>query len=413
MHSSIISLWGLSPLAQGNLLPLPAKQLLGGSIPARAGEPLRLRPLATLYRVYPRSRRGTNSDVSVLQNSRGLSPLAQGNRCCAGVNDNPAGSIPARAGEPSRLDTQTDRIGVYPRSRRGTPAAPCQSSLGWGLSPLAQGNHTHRRCVRQTLGSIPARAGEPAATDAATIDIRVYPRSRRGTTPLKNTPSSFRGLSPLAQGNRPAIRSEKKTVGSIPARAGEPPRPCSARPGWWVYPRSRRGTETNLDDTASYRGLSPLAQGNLSRQAMRQTLTGSIPARAGEPNPGHCHHCGHRVYPRSRRGTMTASMILLTSNGLSPLAQGNRLGNLHKQLRRGSIPARAGEPPTLPNPIRMVTVYPRSRRGTKESTGRWFRLDGLSPLAQGNPHASQSAGLCPGSIPARAGEPLSFIFTLL
>jgi hypothetical protein len=50
------------------------------------------------------------------------------------------------------------------------------------------------------------------------------------------------------------------------------------------------------------------------------------------------------AYPRSRGGTSSASGTTGTSGGLSPLARGNHTGLVEQVIKRGPIPARAGEP---------------------------------------------------------------------
>ena len=71
--------------------------------------------------------------------------------------------------------------------------------------------------------------------------------------------------------------------GSIPARAGEPISLRSSAPPKWVYPRACGGTVFLLTKSARYFGLSPRVRGNPYSAPQRQARKGSIPARAGEP----------------------------------------------------------------------------------------------------------------------------------
>src|SRR5690606_34596051 len=132
-----------------------------GSIPARAGEPLDPLALPVPHGVYPRSRGGTLVIVVVVVPLRGLSPLARGNHRGCGAPSLCPGSIPAREGEPYRLGELTDAVRVYPRSRGGTSRGLTTTCCAAGLSPLARGNHQREPDLLRREGSIPARAGEP------------------------------------------------------------------------------------------------------------------------------------------------------------------------------------------------------------------------------------------------------------
>ena len=96
----LIPFVGLSPLARGNLVHLDGSGVLGGSIPARAGEPVKRHVRQARIRVYPRSRGGTKETFDGRLYRLGLSPLARGNRFLLHLSPRWCGSIPARAGEP-------------------------------------------------------------------------------------------------------------------------------------------------------------------------------------------------------------------------------------------------------------------------------------------------------------------------
>ena len=50
-----------------------------------------------------------------------------------------------------------------------------------GLSPLARGNLELRLTPGESIGSIPARTGEPEQALIVVMLVRVYPRSHGGT----------------------------------------------------------------------------------------------------------------------------------------------------------------------------------------------------------------------------------------
>ena len=85
--------------------------------------------------------------------------------------------------------------------------------------------------------------------------------------------------------------------------------------------------------------------------------------------------------------------------------RGNRLLAERHQAEHGSIPARAGEPVTNQPDIEKSTVYPRACGGTAVDPEIVTFAYGLSPRVRGNPFRRQGAGGERGSIPARAGEP--------
>ena len=173
-----------------------------GSIPARAGEPSQIGRKTCSARVYPRSRGGTVLGQILQIRQPGLSPLARGNLPLLPRQYPKPGSIPARAGEPAWKNTVIAENRVYPRSRGGTTGLVCRRLCHWGLSPLARGNPKEAKAMATLSGSIPARAGEPFSRHHCLCLLRVYPRSRGGTSRHFGTKDANEGLSPLARGNR-------------------------------------------------------------------------------------------------------------------------------------------------------------------------------------------------------------------
>ena len=110
---------------------------------------------------------------------------------------------------------------VYPRACGGTRATLSISGLGWGLSPRVRGSRTSITSPRTSLGSIPARAGEPPLRAIEDRPIAVYPRVCGGAGQLIAAELSEKGLSPRVRGNPGAVREDALCGRSIPARAGE------------------------------------------------------------------------------------------------------------------------------------------------------------------------------------------------
>ena len=277
---------GLSPRARGNPSHRVSDAGFNGSIPAGAGEPISHKWTASHQGVYPRGRGGTVMLSAAVRSTKGLSPRARGNLPGRRVPPPHRGSIPAGAGEPRRRRSPPRRSRVYPRGRGGTRAASASICSDTGLSPRARGNHVGVQAQYARAGSIPAGAGEPSTPTRSPRVQGVYPRGRGGTPSRSLKSCGVRGLSPRARGNRDLDVARAHAGGSIPAGAGEPPRPTRPLAGTGVYPRGRGGTPSRGDSRRFFAGLSPRARGNPKSTIITAMAIGSIPAGAGEP-PGH------------------------------------------------------------------------------------------------------------------------------
>ena len=248
-------------------------------------------------------------------------------------------------------------------------------------------------CRTGSIGSIPARAGEPIGTAWTSRWSRVYPRACGGT-PVQHALEHRRGgLSPRVRGNPSAFSMTLGFLRSIPARAGEPDRPAASR-------GALCSAVNNIERIAFVRGLSPRVRGNPDLVRAMTATGGLSPRVRGNRIPN------IRVYPRACGGTPNLRPRRLRPHGLSPRVRGNPEGRqrhpghgegLSPRVRgnpswwsrpyqtSGSIPARAGEPRTCARGACGRTVYPR---------------------AWGEPRRKTAAPRpWRGSIPARAGEP--------
>ena len=153
------------------------------------------------------------------------------------------------------------------------------------------------------------------------------------------------------------------------------------------------------------RGLSPRVRGNQRQLARRALRRGSIPACAGEPEWGLICRPVYEVYPRVCGGTSRARIASLRRSGLSPRVRGN-LGRVDEgSLAQWSIPACAGEPDHFVSGGNEAGVYPRVCGGTSGGKPGIPRAQGLSPRVRGNRDAVLAGVELAGSIPACAGEP--------
>ena len=152
---------GLSPHGRGNQAYEDKRAAGWRSIPARAGKPTCVICYSSCCWVYPRTGGETFRSSCCCPTRRGLSPHGRGNHHHLPAGDVVAGSIPARAGKPLKPAWSSITTGVYPRTGGETAHVLDRHVTGRGLSPHGRGNLFHD-ILRLTLGgSIPARAGKP------------------------------------------------------------------------------------------------------------------------------------------------------------------------------------------------------------------------------------------------------------
>ena len=141
--------------------------------------------------VYPRVCGGTGKSELASTWQPGLSPRVRGNLVGFDLQSVMKRSIPACAGEPSKLV-------FLPRQRRSIPAcAGNQAQIPGGRPPWR---------------SIPACAGEPRPQYARMVGRRVYPRVCGGTWDCQQSSHSCGGLSPRVRGNPPATGSSLRST---------------------------------------------------------------------------------------------------------------------------------------------------------------------------------------------------------
>ena len=157
------SIHGLSPPTRGSLVTIRHDRHKGRSIPAHAGEPMRMTCTHILRRVYPRPRGGASSSGAIFLIAVGLSPPTRGSRALQKSCFPLEGSIPAHAGEPNLPVSWVSRPGVYPRPRGGA-SMELPTRLGRpGLSPPTRGSLVYGSRLYVVNRSIPAHAGEPVS----------------------------------------------------------------------------------------------------------------------------------------------------------------------------------------------------------------------------------------------------------
>ena len=151
----------------------------------------------------------------------GLSPRLRGNVRQTYKQLTDVRSIPALAGERAASISRLNNETVYPRACGGTIGITLKRPLGLGLSPRLRGNDEYAHGSIVEGGSIPALAGERQRHHAYYLRGRVYPRACGGTLRFINFTNDLQGLSPRLRGNGVTARIDFRLTGSIPALAGE------------------------------------------------------------------------------------------------------------------------------------------------------------------------------------------------
>ena len=396
---------GLSPRMRGNRAVARCRRACPGSIPAYAGEPSPACRAYALSTVYPRVCGGTPLVATGNAAWHGLSPRMRGNPAARRGFCGQYRSIPAYAGEPFHTDLMSLHPTVYPRVCGGTGRPWLSAPNTSGLSPRMRGNLSP--CDGRSAGqrSIPAYAGEPSLHCRQKAIPEVYPRVCGGTALTGWCRMLNDGLSPRMRGNRLPMPYGDCQCRSIPAYAGEPARMKECHLGARVYPRVCGGTCIQRPACSAMRGLSPRMRGNRQTMFLPVPKGRSIPAYAGEPEPGVPGLCFTKVYPRVCGGTPTAAKAPYSCDGLSPRMRGNRSSLAVGAEHVRSIPAYAGEPVRGVPAYLARAVYPRVCGGTSRRLARNIPPRGLSPRMRGNPAASRHTADQTRSIPAYAGEP--------
>ena len=233
----LIEVLGLSPRVRGSLGRSIGRHHTLGSIPACAGEPPEARLPTSLHRVYPRVCGGARGARRTGLPWSGLSPRVRGSRRRPRAIAVGTGSIPACAGEPSGAIPRRRRDGVYPRVCGGAVHAVRASKSARGLSPRVRGSPPVQGPAVDPAGSIPACAGEPVGCRQPSISSRVYPRVCGGARDRDKHLMLVPGLSPRVRGSPGRRLDAVAPRGSIPACAGEPDRGEAAVHPPRVYPR--------------------------------------------------------------------------------------------------------------------------------------------------------------------------------
>ena len=172
-------------------------------------------------RVYPRV--GGGNAVVETENglATGLSPRGRGKLHCETRRLRGNRSIPAWAGETSRLIAWCEHGRVYPRVGGGNTFNLLVGDASDGLSPRGRGKPLPKAPGENRGRSIPAWAGETSSNLFKCRCARVYPRVGGGNNHKDDLGPYLNGLSPRGRGKPNQLLGLLAKLGSIPAWAGE------------------------------------------------------------------------------------------------------------------------------------------------------------------------------------------------
>ena len=276
-----------SPLTRGKHPAWILRVIASRLIPAHAGKTLSDRHLHTSHPVHPRSRRENHPHASSVVRIFGSSPLTRGKRSTSRTPTLVRRLIPAHAGKTARSLGVLGRRGAHPRSRGENCAAPQTRSPNSGSSPLTRGKQDGRPVCVAPHGLIPAHAGKTSRCVTSNMLAAAHPRSRGEN--LVHFAGDVRecGSSPLTRGKRISLSQTRCKKRLIPAHAGKTWKPLTLRSGPGAHPRSRGENVEDAQAGDLVCGSSPLTRGKQRCCEATHSCCRLIPAHAGKtPFPG-------------------------------------------------------------------------------------------------------------------------------
>ena len=254
------------------------------------------------------------------------------------------GSIPAGAGNPSRISRRDLSARVHPRGCGESGDTNTFTDHDRGPSPRVRGIPRSGRSERSGIGSIPAGAGNPRGTLPGRVRMRVHPRGCGESGDYNPQMKMSQGPSPRVRGIPQRVPDLLLGPGSIPAGAGNPVRAALVMQLEWVHPRGCGESQRLVRPNGPARGPSPRVRGIPCSGMRRPGMIGSIPAGAGNPRRGGGPPPRPRVHPRGCGESSDSRIDSSPPRGPSPRVRGIPPTRPRAAGSPGSIPAGAGNP---------------------------------------------------------------------
>ena len=191
------------------------------------------------------------------------------------------------------------------------------------------------------------------------------------------------GSSPLSRGIHGSAVAGEINSRIIPALAGNTQSFFVLIPSHKDHPRSRGEYAVMEFEALVCAGSSPLSRGIHPRTKVPRSMTGIIPALAGNTFPIRSTIHFITDHPRSRGEYRQMAYVPNHKAGSSPLSRGILEGFSHRAHIRGIIPALAGNTASSPRRSRMASDHPRSRGEYRLGCVGWQLRQGSSPLSRG------------------------------
>ncbi|RYQ48739.1 hypothetical protein PG1770B_1301 [Bifidobacterium pseudolongum subsp. globosum] len=277
-----MSTWGSSPRLRGTPAPKPAGRTYTGIIPALAGNTTRRIFQLIARRDHPRACGEHLAPFGIVLLSIGSSPRLRGTPPAKQQWRVRWGIIPALAG-----NTPTSLLPC--RVRRDHPRAcgehfnPARPALGSaGSSPRLRGTPICAPSLSRSVGIIPALAGNTGRGARACHGGWDHPRACGEHSDSQKRNLRAQGSSPRLRGTLRGQQVQVTGGGIIPALAGNTTRCASRDTRPWDHPRAC-GEHTAGDGVdVDDVGSSPRLRGTLRRSAAPSRPPGDHPRACGE-----------------------------------------------------------------------------------------------------------------------------------
>ena len=253
-------------------------------------------------------------------------------------------------------------------------------------------------------GIIPACAGNTACRQRTVSATRDHPRVCGEHSAPDHNDFSNRGSSPRVRGTLFLFFSDDAHAGIIPACAGNTSSLISWRRCSKDHPRvcGEHASATAMTSIAS--GSSPRVRGTQQLPFQIVEFLGIIPACAGNTRDGKMCITTGGDHPRVCGEHHLTEQNLSALMGSSPRVRGTQPQTHLGALRRGIIPACAGNTPAWPGPHWLMRDHPRVCGEHQSCSLKALMLLGSSPRVRGTPGRAGKAGDPAGIIPACAGN---------